>query len=141
MTLSRRGILSAAALAVLAAAGGVWSSLRDRPPEPAVAVADVEMGDIAVQPDSDPHPMTVVITNRGDRPVRLIGLPTACTPQFCFHLDFDGEKTIDPGQSLRVTGELACTAGPFDFQAQAVFDDGHARTATYRIRGNGVSPP
>jgi hypothetical protein len=148
---SYRVLISVCAVLALAAASFVARTVTDSGAAgatrqgPSLFLPDVDLGTLTAKP-YDPrlpmivHPLTVQLINRGDRPVRVVGVQQGCVRGFCCVFDFAGPFEIPAGASAQLRGELKCTEGPFDGELELYYDDGRLQTLTYRISGRGVLP-
>lgn len=109
------------------------------PHEHGLVIEDAEQ-DLGRRPVGE-YPVTVRVTNLSDRPGEIVGYPGSCGGSCCFFVREPGRRTVPPGESIEIVGELDIRRpGPFEFEGNLFLNDnGRLRIVPIRLSGVGLS--
>jgi hypothetical protein len=87
------------------------------------------------------HEFIVRITNRADRPRRVIGGTKKCGWNGCIAPKFEEPVLIPPGQTVGIAliAEIRGT-GPFELPVVLLLEDNGIRKEEHAIRGTSIGP-
>ncbi len=139
-------IVCAVAASVFLAWAG-YSALRPSAHESDEAIANDERSLVVEEPERDlgkrmvgEHLLTIRVTNLSDGPAEVVGYPGSCGGSCCFFVRESRRRTVPPGESIEIVGELDIRRpGPFEFEGNLFLNDnGLLRSVRLKLRGIGV---
>jgi hypothetical protein len=92
-------------------------------------VPDIELGAIKAgdssQGSAATNPLTIVVKNETNRPIRVVGVQQGCVNGFCCTFDFNGPIEVASGGTMRINGEIGCNEGQFGGELELYCEPTH----------------